>query len=467
MTATDLYADLAPATVKRDRYGIIHGPSAEEMTAFRNHPTEWTGYRDVLPMCDVNPEPERDHDVPSVSTIKGVWPKFLTRWYAEEAAKLAWHHRDVLPTLSEAEALALIAPAAERSRDSAASRGHAVHETILSLLTGQPPSIYADIAMGEFSAAYEPAIRLALDDLQPTPIAHEVVVFGDGFSGTFDWVWDIGGELVGVDAKSRKPGKATTRSEDEGAQCGAYFGRADYWIVQGHDDLVRMAPIKVARAMILSIAPDGYARYDIDLDTAGRTFDALREFHAATVFAKSMFARAKTHYLPKTPETTEVRRIGSANPIPKPAAETWAPDEGADLDIDTTRRWVLAGISRLARDADHATEIAQRIAAWAEDGKRHRRQWAILTGACTERRKAIHRAAARLAAMFDEDPDALDALTAALPALDVQPAMTVGGVLGALSIAEAAAVVDALERIDAATTAITFDDTGRPQLRAV
>jgi hypothetical protein len=51
--------------------------------------------------------------------------------------------------------------------------------------------------------------------------------------------------------------------------------------------------------------------------------------------------------------------------------------------------------------------------------------------------------------------------------LEVQPTMTVGMALGTLTMAEADALRLALDGILAGGTALQFDDTGAPELRAV
>lgn len=167
------------------------------------------------------------------------------------------------------------------------------------------------------------------------------------------------------------------------------------------------------------------------------------------------------------PEPANVRRLPQRIE-PLNTEPVWTPpDEGADVDHAKTVEWISAGVRKLARDTEHATAIGQRVGAWTRDGLRGGRDWAITTRTCTQRRKAIHRAAVRLASMEDDDVACLDLIAAALPEIGVQPAMTVGVALGALTTTDAAALVGTLDAIAAGRTGIQIDDSGRPQLRAV
>lgn len=278
----------------------ITGPSDKGM--FRDHPTEWTGYIDPLPACGLGSP--TDAIVPSVSTIKKAWPKFLGDWIAGEVAGAAWKHRNALVAMDEREARDLLAPAANRQRDSAADRGHAIHDALERIIDGRPLTIGHDATHD--ADIYVPCLELLVAELRPEIVATEVVVFGDGYAGTFDAIWRRGNDLVIVDYKSRKAGKAATRYPEEGAQLAAY-SRATYWVVEDDDGMRRMAPLEVSRGLIVSIAPDGYRLYDVDLDSAHRTWTALHGFWSEQKAAPAMFSRPTGSNLPTpAPDSDEM-----------------------------------------------------------------------------------------------------------------------------------------------------------------
>lgn len=264
---------------------VLRGPS--DKTVFRNHPTEWTGYIDPLPACDLGAP--FDVPRPSVSDIKKAWPKFLSDWAASEAAKTAWKHRAGLVGMSESEAVDLIAPSSKRQAKAAANRGHGIHQLLETLLDGGELT-----GLDEVSPAYGylPVLRALVADLTPDVVASEVVVFGPGWAGTFDAVWRVNGRLVLVDYKSRKLGKAATRYPEEGVQLGAYAA-ATYWIVEGPGGLARHAPLDLDAGMLLSIAPDGWRCYDVDLEQARAHWAVTVEFRATQLAATGMFGKPK------------------------------------------------------------------------------------------------------------------------------------------------------------------------------
>jgi len=318
---------------------VIRGP--RDKTEFRDHPTDWKGYIDPLPACDIATPTDTKH--PSVSTYKKAWPKYLTDWASLEAAKSAWKYRTALVDMTEAEAVDLIAPASNRVRDAAAGRGHSIHDLLEHHLNGDLADGILLLDVDDPAHEYIAAVESIIATFNPVVLASEVVVFGewtdpDGvthrWAGTFDAVWDIDGENVLVDYKSRKLGKAATRYPEDGAQLGGY-GSATYWVVEGADGLCRMAPLQIDRMMLLSIAPDAVGQYMVDPQQAIAAWRHTLMFSHAQSAAPGMFARVKKHGVEiagggstsPTQGTVVEREVGSVEDTHQPASPPDTPVE--------------------------------------------------------------------------------------------------------------------------------------------
>ncbi len=436
----------------------IRGP--KDKAAFKDDPKNWTGYRDHLPACRLNAEPDPDRIIPSVSTIKKAWPKFLGDWIATETATLAWERRNDLDGMGEQGAIAMLVGAADRRRDQAADRGHVIHDSLERMIEGQPPSIYLELDTGdEDPSDWLDTLAAFVADNKPTIVASEVIVFSRfGWVGTFDAVIRFGagplaGRTVGADYKSRKPGKAATRYPDEGAQLGAYFGtEAHYWIVEDQDGtLRRMTPLAVDCGAIVSLAPDGYRIYEVDLTHACDVWGHLRRFSEAQRDATAMFT---LHQPPKAvvaaPAPANVRLIGSVTPLTKqPATEPKVFDEGAIGDLSKMQAEIESAIEDWARRIESApAEVTARIVGWAMEATRAGYSFRIHgeSGIASARRRGIYGAAVRLAALTVDDDDAREVIATAT-GLEVQPGHTVGSVLGQLTIEDAAKVRGHLDAV--------------------
>lgn len=347
---------------------ILRGPS--DKAAFRNDPEKWTGYIDPLPADDIATPDGAEH--PSVSDIKKAWPKNLTDWAAREAAKTAWKFRTALTGMSEQEAVDLIAPASNRQRDAAAKRGHTIHDMLEHQLFHPDKTLLleADDPAGE----YLDCIADLVAELQPEVVASEVIVFGTWtdtagtvhrWAGTFDAVWRIDGELVLVDYKSRKLGKAATRYPEEGVQLGAYSSAA-YWIVEDDTGLHRVAPLELARGLILSIAPDGWRSYKVDLEQAREHWLTTVSFKATQKAAPKMFAR------PTGRNVESGGDVAHVDPAPVTSAEGTGSAPAGEPSVDAPRHvgdilpevlhqarvaWVLRRVDVLKAHSDEALKM--------------------------------------------------------------------------------------------------------------
>lgn len=328
---------------------ILRGPA--DKSAFRNDPTKWTGYVDPLPADDIATPDGTEH--PSVSDYKKAWPKNLTDWAAREAAKTAWKFRGALVDMDEAEAVDLIAPSSNRQRDAAAKRGHTIHDLLEHRLFHPDRTLLLEA--DDPAHEYLDTIADIVAELAPVVVASEVIVFGawtdaigtaHHWAGTFDAVWLIDGEHVLVDYKSRKLGKAATRYPEEGVQLGGYSS-ATYWIVEDDDGQHRMAPLEMSRGLILSIAPDAWCTYDVDLDDARRHWLSTVQFKATQKSAPKMFGRAKKRKIESGGDAVHV------DPAPVTSTEGTEPAPAGEPSVDAPRH-----IADVVPEVIHAARVA-------------------------------------------------------------------------------------------------------------
>jgi hypothetical protein len=268
-------ADAGNYRIKQGRYG-----------------TRW--YTDPLPGCDIAPASEWTG--PSISATK---PPFANKYVPMKAIAN-------MPT-GEWSRLAALDPdgryEAIKTHDKTAGlvnmrRGSLVHEWAEDLLHGRTPRAgltYPTVVI-EAATPFLPALQSFFSDYQPELVAAEVVCIhrtlnGVGYGGTADAFVRIGGDVFVVDWKSRASDHGAYMEE---AAQGAAYGTADYMIVAGDDGAARREPIPaLAGVLIVSIRPDGYRAYPIDLDGAAavytemhRWWDAQRGFTAGKVIGR-------------------------------------------------------------------------------------------------------------------------------------------------------------------------------------
>lgn len=234
------------------------------------------GYTDTLPPCDINPEPDGEW-VPGFTSLKPKKPfykKLDGTAYRMDVVSIATHFAGMhLPPeprdCAEAFTNAIDAQFAE-----ATGRGTEGHAFFESLVLGYDP----DPLFHEKAADYLPAIRSLVADLGLGLGFVEVVVFGDGWAGTCDGfltVDALGGTYV-VDLKTRGPDSAHGCYEEEVAQLGAYAS-ASYMIVADGDTAVRRRLPTIDGGLVLSVRPDGYEVYPVDLTEATAAWEAMHD----------------------------------------------------------------------------------------------------------------------------------------------------------------------------------------------
>lgn len=253
----------------------LQGPAHPEQfrTTVGRYRERW--YVDPLPGCDI--APSTDEPFPSVTTIKGAWPKFLTTWAAKAVAVEAVDTLDQWAKLDRDAAVDHLAAAPNRSRDKAAARGTEIHRLLEMLAEGQAPMP----ALIPDAEPYLPALEALVTDLDPTWVLSEVVAINRevGYGGTLDAVITseaLGGTFV-VDWKTRAKHGAY---DDEACQVGGAYAGAEYVIVEDGGEAKRMRLPKLDGALIVSITPDGYRLHPVDIDKAVNGFKTLRQFWA-------------------------------------------------------------------------------------------------------------------------------------------------------------------------------------------
>lgn len=307
-------------------------------------------YHDPLPSCPV--ADATDEVWPSVSAVKNAWPKYLTAWAAQEVATFAVDNLATVAKLERPAAIALLAKAHERSRDSAAGRGTAVHAILEAKGEGTPTPTWAAVDAGEWAEAAESLVT----DLRPEWVLSEAVVINRrlGVGGTFDAVWRVNGAAYLVDFKTRKAGKHGAY-DDEGAQLGAYAS-GDYVIVERDGRAVRMPMPELAGAFVVSITPEGYRLFPVDIPTATELFQDLRRFWQA----KQHSPIGKPVVLHSEEEGAVVGAAGGATPAVHVTNTTAPSADVLPLPVNpaTVRARVLALV-----EAGHGNELAK---AWTD-----------------------------------------------------------------------------------------------------
>lgn len=283
MTARPFHL-LGPADA--DHYRVEHG----------RYKDRW--YTDPLPGdADWAAVPD-DWDVPAVSIVKKAsgadWSTVALGRAADDlhtrpAVYQGATRGQILEAFKSADKLGLAA---------AGGRGTIVHAWAEDLLAGRAPRVFSvlDLAAMDLPAAaladarrYLPALEQFFADHGPELVATEAVAIhrdlnGAGYGGTLDAVVRIAGELYVIDWKTRSDASASSKHAaypEDGGQVSAY-GRAQYWIVADADGApVRVPPLELAGGLVISLRPDSYRAYPVDLDAGFQHWTAMHAWWLA------------------------------------------------------------------------------------------------------------------------------------------------------------------------------------------
>lgn len=216
----------------------------------------------------------KDEHLFSVTTLLQSYPKpWLGAWAAKMVAEGAVGTTD-WQELDDTEAIRHLKGLPWRKRDDAAAFGTALHESLASLVRGEPVGIYpgADehvAALVEWWDAYQPDV---LDS------ERQVFNLTDGYAGSLDLIAEVYGRRLLIDLKSGKSVGADAR-----LQLAAYR----YAEFIGEDD-VRLGDVPpVDGCAILHIPRDRPAEWQfIEVDAGGAEFALFLQVAAIHRFTR-------------------------------------------------------------------------------------------------------------------------------------------------------------------------------------
>lgn len=408
-------------------------------------------YTDPLP-ADAT-WPHSDATFPSISTVKKSsgqdWSAVsIGRVAAVDPARLRQ-----IADLPDGERYDALQSVNKRGLSAAADRGTAVHLHAEYRLKGLQPPL---IAKGNPAADYLPALEQFFDTYQPTLVASEFVVIhrdlnGYGYGGTPDAIVtvNIGNELYGIDFKTRTSEHGAY--SDEAAQIAA-GARGDYMIVETDGGAERRPLPELAGGLIISIKPDGFKVYPVDLDLAWQHWTSLHAWWVAR--------RTERDAIGKPWAPRKIAAPGTATPplalVEQPAGDGETHGNASPSPATLTPADQQAALSARPKpdeggDADPEAVAVLRKRAGELDGEAKALMGAIATEAIqggvsyhmgerqTVRRFEIARGLLSLAPHVDDERETIRHILAAIVG-DVAhfPAVTVGAVLGSLSADEAA-----------------------------
>jgi hypothetical protein len=309
-------------------------------------------YRDPLPYDGLAPEALSDEAYPSVSGVK-------------KASGNDWSYV-TMKRIANSDDLDEIAkrPPAERYErfktinkldlNAAMQRGTNVHTWAECLAYGAPQHLTDSDVGGEFF----PIVDRLFADLNPTLVAAEFVCIsrtlnGVGYGGTADGIFEIDGKRWIVDWKSRGADSAHAAYPEEAGQVAAY-ARCQYIIVEDDDPrnpygAKRMLPPVLDGGLIVSIKPDSYEVFPIDLDEAAEHFRAM---HAWWVARQEERVAIKSKWPPRRSNIILQAQIALA-PDPSEARKLalYARHDAMDGKLQAEFKERIAGIDTTDLDA--------------------------------------------------------------------------------------------------------------------
>src|SRR5262245_1476364 len=272
------FADPDSATVAGPRppEWAIQGPAHADNYRIKvgRYKDRW--YRDPLP-ADERWNGTPDHEsYPSVSIVKGASGK---DWTFVALKRIA--HAEKLPDIAATgfyERYEQFKVINQLDLSLAMRRGTNVHTWAECIAYGVPK------VAGPEGAHYFKTVEQLFADLNPKLIAAEFVcihrgLHGVGYGGTADVILEIDGKRYLVDWKSRSEDADHDVYPEEAGQIGGYVG-CDYIIIEDADPTnvhgaKRADMPKLDGGLIVSIKPDSYEVYPIELDRAIEHFHAM------------------------------------------------------------------------------------------------------------------------------------------------------------------------------------------------
>ncbi len=262
---------------------MIRGPL--DADRFRTTYRRSRHYIDPLPPCEIQPEAKsaKDDRLPAFSTIKKVLAgTFKKRWddgqtYDLDALRCARYvaeHREHLLKLDDGGVIAAVAGEPTRALNAAAARGTGVHAMLENKVKGEAFDRDWLEIYHSGSVDYFDVVERFWSEQKPE-IGYEEIVglnWAVGYGCTADAtavkLTSLPGELLAIDYKTRGPDSSHASYEQEAMQLAAATF-VEYIFVQNEDGTVgRQRPPKLDRGVIVSIKPDSYELYPVDLEAA-------------------------------------------------------------------------------------------------------------------------------------------------------------------------------------------------------
>lgn len=264
---------------------VLRGPQHADNYRIKVGRFKERWYRDPLPGDAIAPAVTDDDEAyPSVSSVKGASGK---DWSFVSLKRIA--HADDLSEIAAKgfyERYERFKVINQLDLTAAMRRGTNVHTWAECIAYGIPQYLRRD---GE-GGAYFPVVDKLFQDLQPKLVAAEFVCIhrtlnGLGYGGTSDGIFEIDGKLYMVDWKSRSEDADHDVYPEEAGQIGAYCG-AEYIIVEDKDPANphgarRDTMPELDGGLIVSIKPDSYEVYPIDLPRATEHFHSQHAWWVA------------------------------------------------------------------------------------------------------------------------------------------------------------------------------------------
>jgi hypothetical protein len=311
-------------------------------------------YRDPLPGCDI--APADDTDRVSVSIVKKASGSDWSNVAIKRIAAVLEATPGRFAGLDATEIGAEMRKINAEGLKSAANRGTNVHTIAEQLLTGVPVTITADMPGGE----YRGAVEAFFAQYEPTLVLYEFVCMnrtlnGHGFGGTADAIVEIKGKRYVIDYKSRGEDSRHGAYAQEAAQVGGY-SLADYIVV---DRQRRLIP-ELDGALIVSIKPDGYAVYPVDLPKAQAHFVDLHAWWVSRQTEHETYGRM----WPKSKKAKDLAPSVPLAPVEQtPEVGPARPTSGENATTDSPPS-VVGQTAGPVATPDPAVELANSIADW-------------------------------------------------------------------------------------------------------
>lgn len=285
----------------------LRGPADAENFRIQHgrYGTRW--YVDPLPADDKWSADDEENRYPAISTVKKAVGQDWTRVGLKRVAETVAKRPDRFMGMDATEIYDAMVADNERGLRRAAGRGTNVHTYFEQGLRGQP---IVPTTPGEPGSEYLAAVRSFFAAYEPKLVVAEYVTIhrdlnGVGYGATGDAIVEVthgkdgGRALAAIDWKSRKDEGTHTCYPQEAAQV-AGCARGQYMIVETPIGAARMDLPHVDLGLVVSIRPDGFRCYPVDVDEAFRHYTAMHAWWAERRNERKSIGRVWPPRMPKS-----------------------------------------------------------------------------------------------------------------------------------------------------------------------